>query len=152
MSWKNSQTFKPHVLIIKFTDKLDLRTGENRTALSNVGIYYKWEYIKSLYNNNKFKISAPIWNDKLELPDRQYSVSDSQDYFEYILKNHRENIENPSVKIYVNKIENRITFKIKNGYSLELLTLKQWNYLEVLKIKQLKIKTVKISHVLKLQK
>ena len=102
-----------------------MRTGENRTALSNVGIYYKWEYIKSLYNNNKFKISAPIWNDKLELPDGQYSVSDSQDYFEYILKNHRENIGNPSVKIYVNKIENRITFKIKNGYSLELLTLKQ---------------------------
>ena len=85
-----------------------MRTGENRTALSNVGIYYKWEYIKSLYNNNKFKISAPIWNDKLELPDRQYSVSDSQDYFEYILKNHGENIENPSVKINVNKIENRI--------------------------------------------
>ena len=48
MSWKNSQTFKPHVLIIKFTDKLDLRTGENRTALSNVGIYYKWKNIKSL--------------------------------------------------------------------------------------------------------
>ena len=76
-----------------------MRTGENRTALSNVGIYYKWEYIK---------ISAPIWNDKLELPDGQYSVSDSQDYFEYILKNHGENIENPSVKINVNKIENRI--------------------------------------------
>ena len=85
-----------------------MRTGENRTALSNVGIYYKGEYIKSLYNNNKFKISAPIWNDKLELPDGQYSVSDSQDYFEYILKNHGENIENPSVKINVNKIENRI--------------------------------------------
>ena len=77
---------------------------------------------KNLYNNNKFKISAPTWNDKFELPDGSYSVSDIQDYFEYILKKHGEDIDKPSVQIYVNKIENRITFKIKNGYSLELLT------------------------------
>ena len=72
--------------------------------------------------NNKFKISAPTWNDKFELPDGSYSVSDIQDYFEYILKKHGEDIDKPSVQIYVNKIENRVTFKIKNGYSLELLT------------------------------
>ena len=77
---------------------------------------------KSSYNNNKFKISAPTWNDKFELPDGSYSVSDIQNYFEYILEKHEENIDNPSVWIYVNKIENRITFKIKKGYSLELLT------------------------------
>ena len=74
------------------------------------------------YNNNKFKISALTWNDKFELPDGSYSVSDIQDYFEYILKKHGENTDKPSVQIYVNKIENRVTFKIKNGYSLELLT------------------------------
>ena len=91
-------------------------------ALSNISIYYTWKNIKSSYNNNKFKILAPAWNDKLELPDRLYSVSDIQDYLEYILKNHGENINNPSVGIYVNKIENRITFKIKTGYSLEFLT------------------------------
>ena len=73
-------------------------------------------------NNNKFKKSAPTWNDELELPDGSYSVSDIQDYFKYILKKHGENTNKPSVQIYVNKIENRITFKIKNGYSLELLT------------------------------
>ena len=77
---------------------------------------------KSSYNNNKFKISTPAWNDKFELPDGSYSVSDIQNYFEYILEKHEENIDNPSVWIYVNKIENRITFKIKKGYSLELLT------------------------------
>ena len=77
---------------------------------------------KSSYNNNKFKISAPTWNDRFESSDGSYSVSDVQNYFEYILKKHGENIDNPSVKIYVNKIENRITFRIKNGYSLELLT------------------------------
>ena len=77
---------------------------------------------KSSYNNNKLKISAPTWNDKFELRDGSYSVSDIQDYFEYILKKHWENVDKPSIQIYVNKIENRITFKIKDGYSLELLT------------------------------
>ena len=65
MNSKNSQTSKPHVLILKFTDKLDLRRGENRIALSNLSIYYTWKNIKSSYNNNKFKISAPTWNDNL---------------------------------------------------------------------------------------
>ena len=90
-------------------------------ALSNLSIYYNWKNIKSSYNN-KFQISAPTWNDKLELPDGSYSASDIQDYFEYILKKHEENTDKPSVHIYVNKIENRVKFKIKNGYNLELLT------------------------------
>ena len=76
---------------------------------------------KSSYSNNKFKISAPTWNDKFELPDGSSSISGIQDYFEYILKKHGEDIDNPSVQIYVNKIENKVTFKIKNGCSLELL-------------------------------
>ena len=74
------------------------------------------------YNNNKFKISAPTWSDEFELLDGSYSISDIQDYFEYIFKKHNEKVDNPSIRIYVNKIENRITFKIKNGYYLELLT------------------------------
>ena len=77
--------------------------------------------MKSSYNNNKFKISAPIWNDEFELPDGSYSISDIQDCLEYILKKHGEDIDKPSVKIYLNKIENRVIFKIKNGYSLEFL-------------------------------
>ena len=122
MNSENSKTSEPHVLILKLTDKLDLRRGEKIIALSNLSIYYTWKNIKSSYNNNKFKISAPTWNDEFELPDGSYSVSDIQDYFEYIFKKHGEDIDNPSVKIHVNKIENRITFKIKNGYTLELLT------------------------------
>ena len=78
---------------------------------------------KRSFNNNKFKISAPTWNDKFESPDGSYSVSDVQDYSEYILKKHGKNTDNPSVRIYVNKIENKITFKIKTGYYIELLTL-----------------------------
>ena len=122
MNSENSKTSKPHVLILKLTSKLNLRLGEKVIALSNLSIYYTWRNIKSSYNNNKFKISAPTWNDEFELPDGSYSISDIQDYFEYILKKHGEDIDKPSVQIYVNKIENRITFKIKDGYSLELLT------------------------------
>ena len=119
---ENSKTSEPHVLILKLTDKLDLKRSEKNIALSNFSIYFTCKNIKSSYNNNKFEISAPTWNDKFELPDGSYSVSNIQDYFEYILKKHGENIDNLSVKVYVNKIEKRITFKTKNGYSLELLT------------------------------
>ena len=105
MNPENSKTSEPRVLIPKLTDKLDLRRGEKIIALSNLSIYYTWKNIKSSYNNNKFKISAPTWNDKFELPDRSYSVSDIQDYYcEYILKTHGEKIDKPSVKIYLNKI------------------------------------------------
>ena len=76
---------------------------------------------KSSYNNNKSKISAP-WSDKFELPDGSYSASNVQNYFEYIFKKIGEAIDKLSVKAYLNKIENRITFKIKNWHTLELLT------------------------------
>ena len=122
MDSENSKTSKQNILILKLTDKLDLRIGKKVIALSNLSIYYTWKNIKTLYNNNKFKISVPTWNDEFEIPDGSYSISDIQDYFEYILKKHGEDIDKPSVQIYVNKIENRVTFKIKNGYSLELLT------------------------------
>ena len=107
---------------LKLTDKLDLRVGEKVIALSNLSIYYTWKNIKSSYNNNELKISAPTKNEEFTLPDGFYSVSDIQDSFEYILKKHRENTDKPPIQIYINKIENRITFKIKKGYSLELLT------------------------------
>ena len=92
-------------------------------ALVNLSIYYTWKNIKSEYNNNKFKISAPTWNETFDLPDGSYSISDIQDYFEFIIKKHETLTENPSIQIYANKIKNRIIFKIKTGYKLELLTL-----------------------------
>ena len=97
MNLENSKTSKTHVLKLKLTSKLDLRLGEKVIALSNLSIYYTWKNIKSSYNNNKFKISALTWNDKFELPDGLYSVSDIQDYFEYILKGNGENTDNPSI-------------------------------------------------------
>ena len=113
MNSENSKTSEPHVLILKITDKLDLRIGKKSIALSYLSIYYTWKNIKSSYNDNKFKISAPTWNDKFELPDGLYSVSDIQDYFQYIFKKHRDSVDKLSVQIYVNEIENRVTFKIK---------------------------------------
>ena len=122
MNSENSRTPEYHDVVLKLTDKLDLRRGQKTVALSNISIYCTWKNIKSSYNNNKFKISPRTWGDEFELPDGSYSILDTQDYFEYILKKNSESVNNPSIRIYANKIGNRITFKIKNGYYLELLT------------------------------
>ena len=74
MNFKNSKISEPHVLILKLTDKLDLRRGEKIIALSNLSIYYTWKNIKSSYNNNKSKISASTWNDKFQSPGGSYSA------------------------------------------------------------------------------
>ena len=96
MHSENSRTPGYHVLVLKLTDKLDVRTGHKSIALSNLSIYYTWKNIKSSYNNNKFKISAPTRSNEFELPDGSYLISDIQDYFECILKKHNENVDNPS--------------------------------------------------------
>ena len=99
-----------------------MKDSKKNMALANLSIYYTWKNIKSEYNNNKFKISAPTWNDTFDLPDGSYSIADIQDYFEFIIKKHENLTENPAIQIYSNKITNRIIFKIKSGYKLELLT------------------------------
>ena len=106
MNSKNSETSDPHRLLLNLTDKTNLRSSDKYVALSNLSINYTWKNIKKLYKNNKFKISAPSWNKELELPDGK----------------HGEKNDNPSIRIYINKIENKIIFKIKTGYYLELLT------------------------------
>ena len=88
----------------------------------NLSIYYTWKNIKSEYNNNKFKISAPTWDDTVDLLDGSYSISDIQDYFEFIIKKHETLTKNTPIQIYPNKIKNRIIFKVKTGYKLELLS------------------------------
>ena len=91
-------------------------------ALANLSVYYTWKNIKSEYNNDKFQISAPTWNDTFDLSDGSYSITDIQEYFEFMIKKHEPLTENPTVQIYVNKIKNRIVFNTKTGYKLELLT------------------------------
>ena len=137
MNSENSKTSEHNVLVLKLTDKLYLRRGQKTVALSNLTIYYTWKNVKSSYNdnNNKFKISAPTWSEEFKLPDGSYLVSDIQDYIEYILKKHSESVDNPSIRMYINRIENRITFKIKTGYYLELLTPETMKLLGTLKVK-----------------
>ena len=91
-------------------------------ALANLSIYYTWKNVKSIYNNNKFKISAPTWNETFDLPDGLYDISEIQDYIEYIIKKHETIAENTPILIYANTINNRIVFKIKSGYKSELLS------------------------------
>ena len=103
-----------------FQIKINLKRSDKYVVLSNLSIYYTWKNIKKSSKDNTFKISTPTWNEEFELPDGLCSVSDIQDYFEYILKNME-----PLLIIFRNficeKIENRITFKVKTGYYLELL-------------------------------
>ena len=140
MNSENSKTSEYHVLVLKLTDKLDLKGGQKTVVLSNLSIYYTWKNVKSSYNSNKFKISAPTWSEEFELPHGSYSISDIQDYFEYILKQHSESVDNPSIRMYINKIENRITFKIKSGYYLEVLTQETMKLLGNTEIKRNKDK------------
>ena len=122
MNTENSKTNEPQRFKLDLTDKLNLKNPNKDMALANLSIYYTWKNIKTEYNNNKFKISAPTWNETFDLPDGSYTIDDIQDYFEFIMKKHVILNDNPSIKIYSNKIKNRIVFKIKNGYKLELLT------------------------------
>ena len=91
MNSENSKTSDCHRLSLNLTDKIDLRRNDKYIALSNLSICYTWKNIKKSYKNNKFKISVPTLNEEFELPDGSYSISDIQDYFEYILKKHGKN-------------------------------------------------------------
>ena len=99
MKSKNSQTNASHRFRLDLIVKLNLKNPNKNIALANLSIYYTWKNIKSEYNNNKFKISAPTWNATFDLPDGSYSIADIQDYFEFIIKKHETLTENPSVQI-----------------------------------------------------
>ena len=117
MNTENSKTSEHHRSKSDLTDKRNLKNPSKNMALANLIIYNTWKNIKSEYNNNKFKISAPTWNDTFDLPDDSYSISNVQDYFEFIIKKHETLTGNQSIQIYPNKIKkNRIVFKIKTGY------------------------------------
>ena len=119
---ENSKTSESHRFRLNFTDKLDLKDPKKNMASANLSIYYTWKNIKSENNNNKFKISALTWNDTFDLRDVSDTISDNEDYFEFIIKKHETLAENQPVQIYPNKIKKRIVFKIDAGSKLELLT------------------------------
>ena len=143
MNTENSKTNESNKFIYQFTDKPNLKTPNKKNiGLVTLSIYYTWKNIKSAYNKNKFKISAPTWNDEIDLPDGSYSLSDIQGYFEFIIKKHKTLAENPPIKIYPNKFKNRIVFKINTGCKLELLspeTIREYKKKMLIKIKKEKM-------------
>ena len=122
MNTAHSKTKHLNKFVYNFTDKLNLKNSNKSIALANLSISYTWKNVKSDYNNNKFKIPAPTWSDTFDVPDSSYSIAALQNYFEYIIKKHGTIADVSPVLIYVNEINNRIVFKIKSGYKLELLS------------------------------
>ena len=122
MNTENSKTNEPHKFVLNLSQRLDLRSADKHVVLQNLSIYYTWKNIRKQYKNNKSKIIAPTWNDEFELSDRSYSVLDIQDYIEYIIKKHETLTTIPPIHFYTNRINNRLVFKIKDGYKLELET------------------------------
>ena len=111
MNTENSETIEAYRLRLNLADKLNLKDPNKNMA--HLSIHYKRKNIKSEYNNSKFKISAPTWNDQFDLADGSYSISDIQDSFEFNIKKHQTLTENPNDKVYANRNKNRIVFKIK---------------------------------------
>ena len=122
MNSRNSKTNETNRFKYDLIDKLDLKNPNKNMVLANLSIYYTWENVKSTYSNNKFKILAPTWNETFDLPDGSYNISEIQDYIEYIIKKHVTIGETVPILIYANTINNRIVFKIKSRYKLELLS------------------------------
>ena len=111
MNSKNSKTNESYKFKYDLIDKLDLKNPNKNMALANLSIDYTWKNVKSIYNNNKFKISAPTSNETFDLPDGLYDILEIQDYIEYIIKKHETIGENAPILIYANTINNRIVFK-----------------------------------------
>ena len=122
MNSKNSKTSETNRFKYNLIDKFDLKNPNKNMALANLSTYYTWKNVKSVYNNNKLRISAPTWNETFDSPDGSYNISEIQDYIEYIIKKHETIGENAQILIYANTINNRIVFKIKSRYKLELLS------------------------------
>ena len=122
MNTASSKTKHSNKFVHNFIHKLNLKNPNKNIALANLSIYYTWKNVKSDYNNNKFKISAHTWNDTFDVPDGSYSIDALQNYFEYIIKKYETIAKVSPVIIYVNEVNNRIVFKIKSGYKLELLS------------------------------
>ena len=121
MNSKNSKTSEKHRFILDLRDKINLKLPAKHIALSNLSIYYTWKNVRKEYNNGKFKITTPSWSEEFELPDGSYTVTDINDYFQFIVEKHTKDHKD-DIQIYVNKIANRVTFKLKTGITLELMT------------------------------
>ena len=113
MNSENSKTSDAHRPRLNLTGKTDVRRGDNRVVFPHLSIYYTWKNIKKSHKNKKFGIKSMVF--------LMYSTSDIQKYFEYIIKQHATLTNKPPIQIYINRIQNRVTFNIESGCYLELL-------------------------------
>ena len=125
---ENSKSNRPHKFVLNLSQSLDLRSSNKHVALQKVSIHYTWKSIRKQYEFNKLKIIAPTWNDEFELPGGSCSESDIQDYIESVTKKPETLTTVPHIHIYINRINNRLVFKIKGGYKLEFQTREKWNF------------------------
>ena len=112
MNTENSKTNEPNKFVLNLSQRLDLRSSDKRVALQNLFIYYTWQNIRKQYKNNELK--KIIWNDEFELPDGSYSLSDIQDYIEYIIQKHETLTAIPPIHVYINRINKRLVFKVRD--------------------------------------
>ena len=120
MKTGNSKTNQPHQFVLNLSELLDLRNSNKHAALQNFSIYHMRKNIRKQYRNNKLKTISPIWTGEFELPNGSYFVPDIPDYIECIIKKHKALTTIPPIHVYINRINNRLVFKMKYGYKLEL--------------------------------
>ena len=117
MNTENSKMNELHKLVLNLLQKLDLKSNKS-VAVQSLSICYTWKNVIKQYKN-MLKIIAPTWNDEFELPDGFYSVSDIQDYIEFIINEHETLTTIILIHVHINRINIRLLFRIKDGYELE---------------------------------
>ena len=124
MNSKNSKTNELHRFALNLSQSLDLRSSDKHVALQNSCTYYTWKNLRKQFKNNKLKIIAPTWNDEFDVYQMFTRcflfVSDIQDCIEFITKKHETLTTIPRIDVCTNRINNRLMFKMKDGYKLAL--------------------------------
>ena len=120
MNTENSKTNESHEFVLNLSQRLDLTSLNKHVTYQNLSICYTWKNMRKQYKNNKIKIIAPTWNDEFQLQDGSYSVSDIVDYIQFIIKKYKTLTTIPPIYVYINRINNRLVFKIKDEYKLEV--------------------------------
>ena len=113
MNTENSKMNGLHKFVLNLSERVDLRSSNKHVAIQNLSIYYTWKNIRKQYKNYKLEIITPTWNDEFELRDDSYSVSDIQDFVEYIIKKHEILTTISPSQVYINRISNKLVFKMK---------------------------------------
>ena len=117
MNTENNKTNEPKKFALNLSQRLDLRSSNKYVSRQNLPNHYTWKNIRKQYKNNKLKLITSTWNDEFELPDSSYSVSDIHGFIEFSTKKYKTLTTVPPIHVYINRINNRFMFKIKDDIS-----------------------------------